>query len=100
MKNKDSSNFLDIDEVTEKRATHKESEAGWFSQSRGRNTTENVTQNNEAFIGDNDQFTELEVETIEMELEEKEFAPQQSHELLHGRNANSTYLAPEGGGRG
>ena len=56
---------------------------------------ENVTQNNEAFIGDNDQFTDLEVETIEMELEEKEFAPQQSHELLHDRNRNSTYLAVE-----
>ena len=95
VKNKDSSNFLDIDEDTKDGGELKRSEIGWFSQSRGKNTMENVTQNNEAFVADNDAFTDLEVETIEMELEESAFAPQQSHELLHGRNRNSTYLAHE-----
>ena len=55
-------------------------------------TIEN-TANNEAFLGDNDLFTDLDMETVEMEIEEKEFAPQQSHELLHGRNKNSTIFA-------
>ena len=92
LKNKDSSNFLDIDETSKDGYENKRSEMGWFSQSRGKNTMENVTQNNEAFVHESEQVTDLEVETIEMELAEKEFAPQQSHELLHSRNRNSTTL--------
>ena len=98
-KNKDSSNFLDIDEDTKDGGELKRSEIGWFSQSRGKNTMENVTQNNEALASDNDAFTEPEVETTEMELEESAFAPQQSQELLHGRHRNSTYLAQDEDGR-
>ena len=71
----DSSNFLDIDEVIEGQGIERISEAGWFSQSRGMHTIDNLTNNNDAFLGDNDQFTDLDMETIEMEIEEKEFAP-------------------------
>ena len=72
----DSSNFLDIDEVQviDRQGISRDSESGWFSQSRGVHTIEN-TANNEAFLGDNDLFTDLDMETVEMEIEEKEFAP-------------------------
>ena len=71
----DSSNFLDIDEVIEGQGIDRASEEGWFSQSRGIKTVENFTSNNDAIVGDNDQFTDLDMETIEFEIEEKEFAP-------------------------